>query len=247
MRFWISLFVSLLAFASTAQAQSRAAGEGFDITAQNGIGFDAAAGLYRATGEVQLVAGEWVVLSDTLVARLNDARDTILSVEATGQVYVQRGSLKAQARELLVRPQDETIEMTGAPVNIQLGEDRLVSDGLVRLNQQSGSVQVTGDFVLVVEGVQMSGREAVGQFEGDTLQRFEALGDVRIEGDDWIAAAERVALDRATNDLLLEGAVALQQGGLVLSGNRVDYNLSTGSLSIDGQDNGRIRGALNLE
>ena len=251
MKLTLILLVLFCATGSTALAQSRAAGAGFDISAQNGIAFDADAGLYRASGEVQLVAGDWVVLADALTARLTPARDSIVSVEAQGQVYVQRGALKAQASNLLVRPAEALIEMRGTPANLQLGDDRLVTEGLVILDQDQdqgeGAVTVEGDFVLVLGDIRLSGRAAAGWFLDDVLSRFEARENVRVEGDGWLAAAERLSLDRETDDLILEGAVALQQGTFILSGNRVDYNLSTGSLNIDGQDNGRIRGALRLE
>ena len=241
--FWFPLIVA----PGAALAQSRAAGNGFDITAQNGIRFNADAGAYVASGEVQLVAGDWVVLADSLTARLDSSRSAVGSVEAEGQVYIQRDNLKAQASRVLIRPADAVIELRGTPTNIQLGEDRLVAQGAVVLNQTSGEVQVQGDFVLVVGEIQLSGQTARGSFADNALRQFEAGDDVRIEGDGWLAAAERLSLDRESNALSLEGSVALQQGSFVLSGTRVDYNLATGSLSIDGQDNGRIRGALKLE
>jgi len=71
------LFLFVVSFclpASSALAQSRASGAGFDLTATDGIRFLADAGRYEATGNVQLVVGDWVVLADRIVASLDAHR-----------------------------------------------------------------------------------------------------------------------------------------------------------------------------
>ncbi|MGB1149190.1 MAG: hypothetical protein ACPG5C_03750, partial [Alphaproteobacteria bacterium] len=82
---------------SSALAQSRVTSGGFDLTAQEGIAFDAAEGTYRATGEVQLVAGDWVVLADTVEARLGTHGRSVSSIKASGGVFVRSPLVTARA------------------------------------------------------------------------------------------------------------------------------------------------------
>ena len=85
---------------SPALAQSRVTSGGFDLTAQEGIAFDAAGGTHRGTGEVQFVAGDWVVLADTVEARLGAAGRAVSSIEASGGVFVRRPQVTARCAVL---------------------------------------------------------------------------------------------------------------------------------------------------
>lgn len=229
---------------SSALAQSRVTSGGFDLTAQEGIAFDAAAGRYRATGEVQLVAGDWVVLADAVEARLGAAGRTVSSVEASGGVFVRSPLVTARAAVMTLRPDSGDVDLAGPDVVLQFDGSRLVTDGLLRLDAGAERFTLDGAFVLQWGEVRLSAESGSGALDAAQLASIEASGSASLQGADWRAAAERLRFDEAASKVWLDGAAVVQQGDMVLSGAGLVYDLATGSLILDGGTGGRISGAL---
>lgn len=229
---------------SSALAQSRVTSGGFDLTAQEGIAFDAAAGRYRATGEVQLVAGDWVVLADAVEARLGAAGRTVSSVEASGGVFVRSPLVTARAAVMTLRPDSGDVDLAGPGVVLQFDGSRLVTDGLLRLDAGAERFTLDGAFVLQWGEVRLSAESGSGALDAAQLASIEASGSASLQGADWRAAAERLRFDEAASKVWLDGAAVVQQGDMVLSGAGLIYDLATGSLILDGGTGGRISGAL---
>ena len=229
---------------SSALAQSRVTSGGFDLTAQEGIAFDAAAGRYRATGEVQLVAGDWVVLADAVEARLGAAGRTVSSVEASGGVFVRSPLVTARAAVMTLRPDSGDVDLAGPGVVLQFDGSRLVTDGLLRLDAGAERFTLDGAFVLQWGEVRLSAESGSGALDAAQLASIEASGSASLQGADWRAAAERLRFDEAASKVWLDGAAVVQQGDMVLSGAGLIYDLATGSLILDGGTWGRISGAL---
>ena len=229
---------------SSALAQSRVTSGGFDLTAQEGIAFDAAAGRYRATGEVQLVAGDWVVLADAVEARLGTAGRAVSSVEASGGVFVRSPLVTARAAVMTLRPDSGDVDLAGPGVVLQFDGSRLVTDGLLRLDTGAERFTLDGAFVLQWGEVRLSAESGFGALDTTQLASIEASGSASLQGVDWRAAAERLRFDEAASKVWLDGAAVVQQGDMVLSGAGLVYDLATGSLILDGGTGGRISGAL---
>ena len=229
---------------SSALAQSRVTSGGFDLTAQEGIAFDAAAGRYRATGEVQLVAGDWVVLADAVEARLGTAGRAVSSVEASGGVFVRSPLVTARAAVMTLRPDSGDVDLAGPGVVLQFDGSRLVTDGLLRLDTGAERFTLDGAFVLQWGEVRLSAESGSGALDAAQLASIEASGSASLQGADWRAAAERLRFDEAASKVWLDGAAVVQQGDMVLSGAGLVYDLATGSLILDGGTRGRISGAL---
>ena len=229
---------------SSALAQSRVTSGGFDLTAQEGIAFDAAAGRYRATGEVQLVAGDWVVLADAVEARLGTAGRAVSSVEASGGVFVRSPLVTARAAVMTLRPDSGDVDLAGPGVVLQFDGSRLVTDGLLRLDTGAERFTLDGAFVLQWGEVRLSAESGSGALDATQLASIEASGSASLQGVDWRAAAERLRFDEAASKVWLDGAAVVQQGDMVLSGAGLVYDLATGSLVLDGGAGGRISGAL---
>ena len=229
---------------SSALAQSRVTSGGFDLTAQEGIAFDAAAGRYRATGEVQLVAGDWVVLADAVEARLGTAGRAVSSVEASGGVFVRSPLVTARAAVMTLRPDSGDVDLAGPGVVLQFDGSRLVTDGLLRLDTGAERFTLDGAFVLQWGEVRLSAESGSGALDATQLASIEASGSASLQGVDWLAAAERLRFDEAASKVWLDGAAVVQQGDMVLSGAGLVYDLATGSLVLDGGAGGRISGAL---
>ncbi|MGB0745754.1 MAG: LptA/OstA family protein [Alphaproteobacteria bacterium] len=229
---------------SSALAQSRVTSGGFDLTAQEGIAFDAAAGRYRATGEVQLVTGDWVVLADAVEARLGTAGRAVSSVEASGGVFVRSPLVTARAAVMTLRPDSGDVDLAGPGVVLQFDGSRLVTDGLLRLDTGAERFTLDGAFVLQWGEVRLSAESGSGTLDATQLASIEASGSASLQGVDWRAAAERLRFDEAASKVWLDGAAVVQQGDMVLSGAGLVYDLATGSLILDGGTGGRISGAL---
>ena len=229
---------------SSALAQSRVTSGGFDLTAQEGIAFDAAAGRYRATGEVQLIAGDWVVLADAVEARLGAAGRAVSSVEASGGVFVRSPLVTARAAVMTLRPDSGDVDLAGPGVVLQFDGSRLVTDGLLRLDTGAERFTLDGAFVLQWGEVRLSAESGSGTLDATQLASIEASGSASLQGVDWRAVAERLRFDEAASKVWLDGAAVVQQGDTVLSGAGLVYDLATGSLILDGGTGGRISGAL---
>ncbi|MEC8711241.1 MAG: LptA/OstA family protein [Pseudomonadota bacterium] len=229
---------------SSALAQSRVTSGGFDLTAQEGIAFDAGKGTYRATGEVQLVAGDWVVLADTVEARLGPDGRSVSSIEASGSVFVRSPQVTARCAVLTLRPDSGDVDLAGPGVVLQFDGSRLVTDGLLRLDTGAERFTLDGAFVLQWGEIRLSAEGGRGALDAAQLASIEASGSASLQGADWRAAAERLRFDEAASKVWLEGAAVVQQGDMVLSGAGLVYDLATGSLVLDGGAGGRISGAL---
>ncbi|RZO31644.1 MAG: hypothetical protein EVA88_01920 [Rhodospirillaceae bacterium] len=254
------VLVTVLAFACfdpapvPAVAQSRATGSDFDLAAQNGISFDANTGVYRATGEVQLVVGDWVVLADGIEASLRENELSVSGhgqtgpdlskITASGGVFVRNPQVTARCETLTLDPDRETVNLTGPGVVLQLEGSRLVTDGVLRFDARAGRFSLDGAFILQWDGLRLSAEAASGALDETRLALLEARGGAALEGTGWRAAAQTVRFDQAAAQVRLNGAAVVQQGDLMLSGTGLVYDLDTGSLMLDGGAGGRISGTL---
>jgi lipopolysaccharide export system protein LptA len=239
------LFAMLLCLpAPVACAQSRASGAGFDLTATDGIRFLADAGRYEATGNVQIVVGDWVVLADRVVASLDAEQASMAGLSAEGTVFVQSGTFKARAAHLELQLQTQTVKLRGAPVSVQMADDRLVTAGSLSFFVDQGGLSIDQDFVLQIQGTVIAGGSASIEMTGGVLETLKVQGGVDVERDSFRAAAETLSLNRASNEILLEGAVVLQSGDVLLSGISAIFDLESGAVQINNDTSARVSGAL---
>jgi len=239
------LFAMLLCLpAPVAYAQSRASGAGFDLTATDGIRFLADAGRYEATGNVQIVVGDWVVLADRVVASLDAEQASMAGLSAEGTVFVQSGTFKARAAHLELQLQTQTVKLRGAPVSVQMADDRLVTAGSLSFFVDQGGLSIDQDFVLQIQGTVIAGGGASIEMTGGVLETLKVQGGVDVERDSFRAAAETLSLNRARNEILLEGAVVLQSGDVLLSGISAIFDLESGAVQINNDTSARVSGAL---
>lgn len=244
-RLLIASLLAMLAAPLAAHSESRATGVGFDLTATGGIRFLADAGLYEASGEVQLVVGDWVVLADRVVAALDTAQDQVASLTADGTVFVQNDTFKARADSLDLRFADTLVSLKGTPVSVQMGgEQRLVSIGSLRYSVTGGILTIPQDFVMQVSGATIAGGQARLKLSDGSLQALDVTGGVEVQRGDFRAAAEALNYAPGVGTLLLEGAVVLQSGEVLLSGASASFDLDTGAVQISNDSNQRIFGAL---
>ena len=239
------LFAMLLCLPTpVAYAQSRASGAGFDLTATDGIRFLADAGRYEATGNVQIVVGDWVVLADGVVASLDAEQASMAGLSAEGTVFVQSGTFKARAAHLELQLQTQTVKLRGAPVSVQMADDRLVTAGSLSFFVDQGGLSIDQDFVLQIQGTVIAGGSASIEMTGGVLETLKVQGGVDVERDSFRAAAETLSLNRASNEILLEGAVVLQSGDVLLSGISAIFDLESGAVQINNDTSARVSGAL---
>ena len=230
--------------APVAFAQSRASCAGFHLTATDGIRFLVDAGRDEATGNVQIVVGDWVVLADRVVASLDAEQASMAELSAEGTVFVQSGTFKARAAHLELQLQTQTVKLRGAPVSVQMADDRLVTAGSLSFFVDQGGLSIDQDFVLQIQGTVIAGGSASIEMTGGVLETLKVQGGVDVERDSFRAAAETLSLNRASNEILLEGAVVLQSGDVLLSGISAIFDLESGAVQINNDTSARVSGAL---
>lgn len=241
------LFLLCLSLPSLGSTQTRATGDGFDLTANDAIRFDADAAGYEASGDVQLVVGPWVVLADQVTARLDPSQTRVTTLGARGKVFIQQDGFRARAAAADLDLSTQGLRLSGAPVNLQLGEDRLITDGAVVFAVEQGTVTIEDAFVLQLDGTSFSGGRAQAQVMGDRVQTVSVVGGVQLEGPSVKLAADRLALDRESGSLRLEGGVVVQSGGVLLSGAAAVYDLATGTVALSNDDAQRVTGVLSFQ
>ena len=227
-----------------ALSQSRATGDGFDLTASDGIRFLAKEGRYEAQGAVQLIVGEWVVLADRVVATLDDKQQQMEQLSAEGKVFLQRDTLKARVSDLSLRLDQQQLVLRGAPINMQMGRDRLVSEGELTFDLESGVMSLEQAFLLQADGVTISGGAATVTMAAGVVQELDVSDGADVERDDFRAAAQSLRYEREAGKVFLDGAVVLQSGGVLLSGASAVFDLNTGALQLNNDSDQRISGAL---
>ena len=244
LRFCLLAALALGLLHSSAWGQSRATGEGFDLTATDGIRFLAAEGRYEATGNVQLVVGDWIVLADRVVATLDADQQKMERLSATGKVFLQRENLKARVSDLTLKLNPQKLTLRGAPINMQMGEDRLVSEGTLSFDLESGSMSLEQAFVLQAAGAVISGGAATVTMASGVVQELRVRDGADVEQGDFRAAAQSLRYDREAGEVFLDGAVVLQSGGVLLSGASAMFDLTSGALQLNNDSDQRISGAL---
>lgn len=238
------LLFCLLSAPLQALSQSRASGAGFDLTATGGIRFLSETGRYEASGEVQLVVGTWVVLADSVVAALDDAQSQIASLTAEGTVFVQNETFKARADQLDLRFVNPRVRLLGTPVSVQMGTERLATEGPLIYDIEAGSLSMPQAFVMQVEGAVITGGEARLLLENGRMEALAVAGGVDVQRDDFRAAAETLYYAPDLGILMLKGAVVLQSGDILLSGASASFDLSTGAVELSNDSDQRVSGAL---
>lgn len=247
MRAFALLLFCLLSAPLPVLSQSRASGVGFDLTATGGIRYLSESGRYEASGEVQLVVGTWVVLADRVVAALDDAQTQIASLTAEGTVFVQNDTFKARADQLDLSFVNPRLRLLGTPVSVQMGAERLATDGPLIYDIDAGSLSLPQAFVMQVEGAVITGGEARLMLEGGSMEALAVTGGVDVQRDDFRAAAETLDYAPDPGILKLKGAVVLQSGDILLSGASASFDLNTGAVELSNDSDQRVSGALRTQ
>jgi lipopolysaccharide assembly outer membrane protein LptD (OstA) len=112
---------------------------------------------------------------------------------------------------------------------------------------EQGTVTIEDAFVLQLDGTSFSGGRAQAQVMGDRVQTVSVVGGVQLEGPSVKLAADRLALDRESGSLRLEGGVVVQSGGVLLSGAAAVYDLATGTVALSNDDAQRVTGVLSFQ
>jgi lipopolysaccharide export system protein LptA len=165
-------------------------------------------------------------------------------LSAEGTVFVQSGTFKARAAHLELQLQTQTVKLRGAPVSVQMADDRLVTAGSLSFFVDQGGLSIDQDFVLQIQGTVIAGGSASIEMTGGVLETLKVQGGVDVERDSFRAAAETLSLNRASNEILLEGAVVLQSGDVLLSGISAIFDLESGAVQINNDTSARVSGAL---
>lgn len=124
---------------------------------------------------------------------------------------------------------------TTAPVEIS-------ADSL-QVDQSTGEATFSGNVVIGQGEMRLSADKVTVVYAPDTNQkisRLHATGQVTLVNGPDAAEAQDAVYDVASGNVTLTGDVMLTQGQSVLSGQKMDVNLATGTASVSG----RVRSVL---
>ena len=121
-----------------------------------------------------------------------------------------------------------------------------VSAENMRVDQNSGQVEFTGNVVIGQGDMRLSAERVLVRYEGEDRSRIASLdaegGVVLVRGED-AAEAGKAVYEVATGLVTLTGDVLLTQGANVMAGETVVVNLSDGTARASG----RVRTVLQPE
>lgn len=118
----------------------------------------------------------------------------------------------------------------------------IAADSL-QVDQSTGEAVFSGNVVIGQGEMRLSAEQVTVIYAPDTNQkisRLHATGQVTLVNGPDAAEAQDAVYDVASGNVTLTGDVMLTQGQSVLSGEKMDVNLSTGTASVSG----RVRSVL---
>ncbi|KEP67903.1 organic solvent tolerance protein OstA [Thioclava dalianensis] len=124
---------------------------------------------------------------------------------------------------------------TKAPVEVTADQ--------LNVNQDSGQAVFSGNVLIAQDQMRLKAPKVeVNYAKGDTskISTLHATGGVTLVSATDAAEAQEAVYDVAAGTVVMTGNVLLTQGDNVMSGNRLDVDLSTGM----GQMQGRVRTIL---
>ena len=86
-----------------------------------------------------------------------------------------------------------------------------------------------------------SARSGAGGSDNNSIKKIECRGPVTVASKTQVATGDNAEFDRIRNKVLLIGNVALSDGPNVTRGERIVYDLNTGTANVETNPGGRVR------
>lgn len=83
---------------------------------------------------------------------------------------------------------------------------------------------------------------AGGQSNDSSIKRIECAGPVTVVSKTQAATSDNAVFDRANNQVIMTGNVALNDGPNITRGDRLVYNTQTGIANVETKKGGRVQG-----
>jgi lipopolysaccharide export system protein LptA len=140
----------------------------------------------------------------------------------------------------------EPIKIDSDRLDIFDKEGRAVFAGNVVAVQGESTMHCTSMNVFYEQGRGRNGAPARGGEGGlggdnNSIKKIECRGPVTVASKTQVATGDNAEFDRIRNKVLLLGNVALSDGPNVTRGERIVYDLNTGTANVETNPGGRVR------
>lgn len=118
-----------------------------------------------------------------------------------------------------------------------------VTSDTLNVNQQTGNAVFTGNVLVVQGGMRMKAAEVTVEYDPNDrtkINTMHATGGVTLVSPDDAAEGKEAVYDVASGHVTVTGDVVLTQGQNVMSGQKLNVDLNSGT----GQMDGRVRTIL---
>ena len=135
---------------------------------------------------------------------------------------------------------------------IRITADKLVTDNAERSAQFTGNVKaVQGDTVITADRLTIfykSGGASSATPSGDSIEKLEAHGKVRIEFDNRVAVSNQAVYIIAERKLVLSGPGSkVISGQDEVSGSKITFFRDDGRVSLEGDDQNRVNAIIHSD
>jgi len=130
-----------------------------------------------------------------------------------------------------------------------------VSADQMRLKQKEGLGFLTGSVMVKQGNMELSADQVVifydseGGFDNPSIHRMDATGGVQLNSETETVTAEWGVYDVPRRLVTLGGTVDYKSGSIVISGERLELDLVSGAIRLDGEIKGgetRVRGVFSV-
>jgi lipopolysaccharide export system protein LptA len=234
-----------------------------EITAENGIEWDKAAGAYIARGNARVTRAGRTVTADQITAYhrgQGTSKSDIYRVDAEGSVKLANDDSVMTADRAIYDNDNKVARMTGKSLTITTPDYKITARDSIEYWDEKRFAVARGNVVVIRSSDQMRADQAVAYFEpkdgsrpdpakpgssdGQRIARVEGFGNVYIASCQCYAHAEKGLYDPNTGTAVLSGNVRLTRGREQLNGETVEMNTRTGYTRVIAGSGSRIYATL---
>ncbi len=242
------------------QGQTSLATDVIDLTAEDSIEWLRDQKTYFARGNAVMRRNDQTYRADRLIAHYREVPGggtEVWRFELHGNVSVESTDSTLTGDDAAYESDSEVFVVTGRRPHLVSKDMTLSADDSIEIWQAKDIAVARGNAVIVNEGRTLRGDVVVAYFvEGglpteeaaaaakkqSDLDRFEAMGNVRIETEEQVLIADKAVYDPDADKALLSGSVKITSGQNQFNGELAEYNFTTEVGKILGGGSQRVHG-----
>lgn len=264
----VALALPVLAVAQQAPPKAPAGDKGADksqieITADEGIEWDKASGVYIARGNARVTRGDRTMTADRINAYhrgQGSSKGDIYRVDAEGSVRIANVDTIMTGDRGVYDNDNKVARLTGKNLTVTTSDHKITARDSIEYWDEKRIAIARGNVVVIKRNEEMRADQTVAYFEPkdgsrpdparqgssekQRIARFEAYGHVYIASCQGYAHADKGLYDPNTGTAVLTGNVRLTRGREQVNGDAVEMNTRTGYTRVIAGGGGRIQAML---